>query len=266
MSMLQRVREHGRSPGIVLHLGAGRDAWAVRASLMAAEPGLRYLLHIAPVGGRMAISATPPRDLDAIPLEVLIDRLPDGFVVVSEDGVILRANAAFLDLVQAGAAGTVIGEKLGRWLSEPGADVGVLLDNVQRHHSVRLFQTTLYGELGGTTRVEVSAAGDGDGQARYFGMFLRDIGRRLPDTLQKPVDTVMDDVAEQLGKAPLLQVVKAAADAVERNLIKAALDRVDGNRTAAAELLGLSRQSLHAKLNRHAAEIEDLATPIERAM
>ena len=38
---------------------------------------------------------------------------------------------------------------------------------------------------------------------------------------------------------------------VERRYIEAALELTGGNRTAAAELLGLSRQSLYAKLNRY---------------
>ncbi|MGZ8403091.1 MAG: helix-turn-helix domain-containing protein, partial [Rhodoplanes sp.] len=35
------------------------------------------------------------------------------------------------------------------------------------------------------------------------------------------------------------------------NYVRAALDLAGGNRTAAAGLLGLSRQSLYAKLNRY---------------
>ena len=40
-------------------------------------------------------------------------------------------------------------------------------------------------------------------------------------------------------------------DIVEQHYIEAALELTRGNRTAAAELLGLSRQSLYAKLNRY---------------
>ena len=38
---------------------------------------------------------------------------------------------------------------------------------------------------------------------------------------------------------------------VERHYVKSALDLANDNRTVAAELLGLSRQSLYAKLNRY---------------
>ena len=248
-AMLQRVREQGRAPGIVLHLGANLAPWAVRASLMAAEPGPRFLLHIAPAGGRPAENMAA-----ALPLDELIARLPDGFAVVGPDGTVLRANQAFLDLVQAGADGAVRGQFLGQWLSEPGADAAVLLANVQRHGNVRLFQTTLFGELGLETSVEVSACGSGTGEFRYVAVLVRDVRRHLIDPTAPPLDSVMADVSDNLGRIPLLQAVKTAADTVERHMIRAALERVDGNRTAAAELLGLSRQSLHTKLNRHAAE------------
>ena len=53
---------------------------------------------------------------------------------------------------------------------------------------------------------------------------------------------------------PLRQLVKTTVDGVERHYVKAALDLVGGNRTAAAELLGLSRQSLYVKLSRYGFE------------
>ncbi len=244
--MLQRVREHGRAPGIVLHMGAAMAPWAVRASLMPTEPSLRYLLHFAPAGGGPAQSPA-----EELPVDDLIDRLPDGFVIASADGAVLSANQAFLDLTQAGTLGAVRGERLSRWLSEPGADASVLMAKLQRHQAVRLFQTTLRGELGTETKVEISAACSGQGTIGFCGILLRDIGRRLDGG--PSLETMMDGFTRQLGRESLLEIVRSAADVVERHLIKEALDRVGGNRTAAADLLGVSRQSLHTKLNRHAA-------------
>lgn len=259
-AMLMRVREQGRAPGIVLHLGARREAWVVRASLMAAEPGLRYLLQVAPASGKQPA----PGPDKVVPIDALIDRLPDGFVVASEDGTILRANRAFLDLVQAGAEGAVVGRRLGRWLSEPGADFAALRATVQRHRAVKLLSTTIHGELGAETQVEISAAGDADADPTHFSVLLRDVGRRLPEPSADGLAATLGAMTEQLGRAPLLKVVKDTVELVERHCIRAALERVDGNRTAAAELLGLSRQSLHTKLNRYASDtgVEDDAETV----
>jgi DNA-binding NtrC family response regulator len=47
---------------------------------------------------------------------------------------------------------------------------------------------------------------------------------------------------------------------VERHYVRSALDLAEGNRTLAAELLGLSRQSLYAKLDRYGLETPARAT------
>ncbi|GAC1347510.1 MAG: transcriptional regulator PpsR [Acetobacteraceae bacterium] len=252
LAMLRRVREHGRAAGIVLHLGAAMASWAVRASLMPAEPALRYLLNLAPAGGVPA-----QRPAETLPMVDLIERLPDGFVVVGPDGVILSANQAFVDLAQVGTVGAVRGESLGCWLSQPGADATVLLAGVQRHETVRMFQTVLHGELGTQVAVEISAAAATEGKLRFCGVLVRDVGRRLRDSETPGVEAMMDGFSRQLGREPLLDMVRTAADAIERRLIGEALERVGGNRTAAADLLGLSRQSLHTKLNRYAGPLSE---------
>lgn len=246
-AMLLRVREHGRAPGVLLHLQSSGQAWLVRASLMASGPGLRYLLNIASAGTRQP---KPGRDAP-VPLGALIERLPDGFVVLSGEGTVLRANRAFLDLVQVGAEGAVVGEPLGRWLSRPGFQLADLLATVRRHRSVRALSATVLGELGTETEVELSAAGNADADPEHLGVLLRDVARRSQATSDDLPGAGLEVIGEQLGKVPLLQLVRQATVAVERGYVTAALHRAGGNRTVAAELLGLSRQSLHTKLNRY---------------
>jgi len=50
---------------------------------------------------------------------------------------------------------------------------------------------------------------------------------------------------------PLKELVRETADVIERLCISAALKLTGDNRATAAELLGLSRQSLYAKLRRY---------------
>ena len=63
--------------------------------------------------------------------------------------------------------------------------------------------------------------------------------------------TALASLIGQSGRTTLPKLVDEAVETVERHYIEAALDMVDGNRTAAAELLGLSRQSLYKKLARY---------------
>lgn len=259
-AMLLRVREHGKAPAILVHLGRGQEPWLVRASLMTSEPGLVFLLQLTPTGPLLL----PADHTDPIAIDDLIEHGPDGFVVLSRDGTVLRANRAFLDLVQAGAEGSVVGERFGRWLGRPGADLSVLLANVRRHGVVRLFATTLHGELGADTDVEISAVGNSaDGELRHIGVLLRDVGWRLPAPTQQRLGSALGSFTEQIGKTSLRELVKDTVGVVERHYIEAALELTNGNRTLAAELLGLSRQSLYAKLNRYGAE-EDAPAVADR--
>jgi DNA-binding NtrC family response regulator len=68
--------------------------------------------------------------------------------------------------------------------------------------------------------------------------------------------TAFGTITEQIGKTPLRKLVDETTSVVERHHIKAALDLTNGNRTAAAEILGLSRQSLYAKLNRYGLDAD----------
>jgi transcriptional regulator PpsR len=247
-AMLLRVREQGKAPGIVVHLGQDRTAWIVRASLINSEPGPIFLLQLSRAGQPLLI----PKQTVSVPLEDMLDRMPDGFVIVDREGVIQRTNRAFLDLVEISAKGSVIGERLARWIWRPGADLSALLSNVYRHRLVRLFSTTIHGELGSEAQVEIAAAGSADIDPQYVGLLIRDVGRRL----QSPTDdrrllAAIGSITEQIGKTSLRKVVDDATGIVERHHIKAALEMANGNRTAAAGILGLSRQSLYAKLNRY---------------
>jgi transcriptional regulator PpsR len=250
------VRERGKAPGILLRLGEGRELWLARASLMASDLKAIFLLQLSPSG-------PVPSGYDTsehIPFEDLAERAPDGFVVIDDQGGILRANRAFLDMVQMGSEASLLGEPLGRWLGRPGADLTVLLANVLRLGAVRLFSTTLHGELGSEIEVEISACGSSAANPSAIAVFLRDVGRRLsPDGQKGGVGPLVDSLAKQIGKTTLRKLVDDTVELVERHYIEAALDLTGGNRTAAAELLGLSRQSLYVKLNRYGLDGDEKA-------
>lgn len=246
--MLQRVREQGRSPGILVHLGPEQRSWLARATPVVAEPGYVLLLQLSPVGVALPTEAGEP----AARLDELIERLPDALVLTNRAGVIRRANRAFLDLVQCAASRRVVGESLGRWLERPGADLGVLLESLGRHGSVRGFVSTIRGELGSETEVEISAVADAEPGVGHVLLVLRDLGLRLPPVAgERGREAVVMLPAQPVGRIPLQQLVREAVEQLERQQIIASLEQTGGNRTAAAALLGLSRQSLYAKLERY---------------
>ena len=256
--MIRRVRERGRTPGILLRLGSQQAPWLVRASLVTSAHEEIYLVQLAP-----SAAVRPIRDTgEPVRIEDLVEGAPDGFVAVDRQGNILRANRAFLELVQMGSESAVLGEYLGRWLGRPGADLAVLLANLGRLGAVRLFSTTLHGELGTDIEVEVSAWGKGTREGGSIGIIIRDVSPRLAVS-GGGLDGLIESLCKDIGKTTLRKLLDDTVGVVERRYIEAALDLTGGNRTAAAELLGLSRQSLYVKLNRYEME-SDSKQALER--
>ncbi len=245
-SLLLRARDQGRVPGILVHTGASAQAWVVRASITPAEAGPGYLLQFAAVGP----ASQPAKASAAASADPFVDYLPDGFVVADAQGIVRRANHAFLDLAQLGAEAAALGQNLGQWLRQPGADFAALKSFLERHGVVRLFTTTLHGELGTECEVEISATLSRETTPPAIALVLRNIERRGV-TGERSGPAVVAQAVSRVGSAPMSSLVQEATEVVERQCIAAALEKTDGNRSAAAEILGLSRQSLYLKLNRY---------------
>ena len=61
----------------------------------------------------------------------------------------------------------------------------------------------------------------------------------------------VEQLTELVGRVPLKEIVGETSDLIEQLCIEAALQLTRDNRAAAAEMLGLSRQSLYVKLRRY---------------
>ena len=192
------------------------------------------------------------------------DAAPDGLVITESDGRVVRANPAFIEMAQLGSAEQSRGELLDRWLGRAGVDFSVALANLRQNGSIKLFSTALRGEHGAATEVEVSAVSLADGDHRSgFGFAIRNVEKRLsassPSARELPRSVAQ--LTELIGRVPLRDLVREATDVIEKLSIEAALELTGDNRASAAEMLGLSRQSLYVKLRRfglaeHAADEE----------
>ena len=97
-----------------------------------------------------------------------------------------------------------------------------------------------------------SAVALGRGKAACFGFAIRDVGRRLtPQAKPRELPHSANQLAEMIGRVPLKELVRETTDVIEKLCIEAALELTGDNRASAAEVLGLSRQSLYVKLRRY---------------
>ncbi len=248
---LATVRAHGRADDVSVHLTNGDRPATLAVSLVRQDSTTLFLVRLLPqaseqlLGGRGAAS-------DSGTLR-LMEGLPDGFVVTDADGEIRSANRMFLDLAEVPTEDQVRGQSLGRWIGRPGADLSLLLATLREHGVVRLFGTSLRGELGSTSEVEVSCTAVSDGSGSAIGFLIRDVGRRLAHGPRGALDLTraVEQLTALVGRVSLKNLVRDTTDLVERHFIEAALETSEDNRTSAAEVLGVSRQSLYVKLRRY---------------
>ncbi len=185
----------------------------------------------------------------------LIESAPDAFVVTDIEGLILTANQAFIDLAQLATESQVRQQSLERWLGRTGVDLNVLITNLRQRGAVRLFATVIRGEYGTTSEVEISGVAVTDGDQPCLGFTIRDVSRRLVSEARttgagREMPRSVGQMTELVGRVPLKDIVRDTTDLIEQLCIEAALELTHDNRASAAEMLGLSRQSLYVKLRR----------------
>lgn len=259
-SLLGAVRAVGHAERIQASAAVGDRSFFVAASLFREEKSVYFLVRLSAVGETADTGESP---MSSVVLEV-VKSSPEAFVVTDVSGRLLFANQAFLDLAQLASEEQARGQHLDRWLGLPGVDANLILMQLRERQTLRLLSTRLRGELGSATDVELCAVAVPDAPEPCLGFAIRDIGqrqlieRRAPRERQRSVE----QLTELVGRVPLKELVRESTDVIERLCIEAALELTGDNRASAAEMLGLSRQSLYAKLRRHGlGELEPAFAP-----
>lgn len=249
-AMLERVRAAGRADEVRARLADTKRDFLVSASVFRQESASLFLVRLAPVAADASAAGVPKTKSRLVEV---VEALPDGFVVTDLEGRVLTANRAFVDMTQYAAEEQLRGESLERWLGRPGIDLNVLMANLRQHGSVRLFATTLRGEYGSTSEVEISAVAVTEGELPCLGFTIRNVGRRLAADVRggRELPRSVEQLTELIGRVSLKDLVRETTDVIERLCIEAALELTGDNRASAAELLGVSRQSLYVKLRRY---------------
>jgi transcriptional regulator PpsR len=247
-ALIERVLASGRPDSVHVDRESAEGVLAVSVSTLRQDQSSLLVVRLRP----LAEGAEGVIREDEAHLLAAAGVAPDGIVVTGRDGEVLAANRAFLEQTQIPNLQPLAGESLDRWLGRGGTDLGVLMGTLRQHGTLRLFRTTLRGQLGSELEVELNAAAIERIESACFAFFIRDVGRRLG--AERPVDADLpvwvDRLTERVGSAPLKDLVRESTDMIERLCIEAALRLSGGNRASAAELLGLSRQSLYVKLGR----------------
>jgi transcriptional regulator PpsR len=186
-------------------------------------------------------------------LSALYQQGPDAIVFTDEVGTILSTNDGFLDLIDAAHDLNAKGRGLADYLARGSVDLRVLTENAARAGRMRLYPTKMSGEFGSPRAVEISVTAIQAGPSNVFAFVIRDASRM--DNVRPAGAPVTDEnvrsVMELVGSASLKEIVAETTNVVERMCIETAIELTMNNRVAAAEMLGLSRQSLYVKLRKY---------------
>ncbi|MBD3679574.1 MAG: transcriptional regulator PpsR [Rhodobacteraceae bacterium] len=210
--------------------------------------GERFILcRLDPTEGE-----TGPEDELAQNLSALFHEGSDAIVFTDISGKITAANDAFLNLSDSAHLPRVKERHLADFLARGSVDFKVLAENAERNGVMRMYGTKILTEFGAQLPVEIAASYLSSRSTPTLVFVIRDASRA--ETLRRSGVTMDDDgvksVMELVGSASLKDIVSETTDVVEKMCIETAIELTNNNRVAAAEMLGLSRQSLYVKLRK----------------
>ncbi|WP_198970691.1 transcriptional regulator PpsR [Xylophilus sp. ASV27] len=249
-AMVAALRTAGRAEEVQAHVADGGGEVTISGSIFRQENGVLMVVRLSRVAAEVV--APDRANANAVLLKIM-QSAPDCIVVTDINGQIISANDAFVELVQLANEEQVRGESLGRWIGRTGVELSVLISTLRQRGSLRLFPTSLRCEHGLVSNVEISATLVREDDGAYLGFTIRDVSRRqgIEVRAAKDLPHSAGQLSELVGRMPMKDIVGETTDLIEQLCIEAALDLTRDNRAAAAEMLGVSRQSLYVKLRRY---------------
>lgn len=188
-------------------------------------------------------------------LAALFQKSTDAIVLCDTRGIVQDVNEAFLEIADVASLAEVKMRSLADFLQRGQIDLSVMLENAARSGHMRVYATKLANDFGPRAAVEISVVKLDDRDRPLVGFIIRDASRaeavRTPAKAANQSSVSNQNVAELVGSAPLKEIVAETNEVIERMCIETAVELTRNNRAAAAEMLGLSRQSLYVKLRKY---------------
>jgi transcriptional regulator PpsR len=246
--LITNAMSGAESRAAVLRAAAGEARFNTTVNLFRQDGASHLLVRPTPATGAGHQAAAN----DATFLHALLERLPEAFVVTDGDGRVIEANRRFLDVAELPALSAASGHVLDDWLGRPGIDFGVLMASLKDSGAIRGFSTVLRGAYGAQEPVDVTAAALFDHAEPRFGFLMRTepLASVADPAAASNIPRSVEQMKQLVGSVPMKDLVRETTDMIERLCIEAALELTGDNRASAADMLGLSRQSLYAKLHR----------------
>jgi transcriptional regulator PpsR len=254
--LLATLRTTGKADDLAIRLDDENRQAILSATMFRQDTATYYLLRLVPHAVGTSAIVLPRAQSKVVKI---ISEMPDGFVVTDLDRRIMTANAAFLELAQLGTEEQARGNTIDNWLGRPGVDTSLLVSQLLDKGAVRNFRTIARGQFGAVEDVEISGVAVQDGDIPCLGFTIHRVSRQAAVQAKPDASLLRSgaDFTRLVGKVPLKELIRESTDIIERLCIESALQLNSDNRAGAAEMLGISRQSLYVKLHRYGIDASD---------
>ncbi|MGE4243391.1 transcriptional regulator PpsR [Ramlibacter sp.] len=238
-SLLATARASGEPAEIRARLRGKTTSTSVVATPFRSDDQMRLLMRVRAMdvpGSSADLNATLAR---------LVDGASDGVVVTDSAGRILVANPAFLKLARMNTEAEVARRPLMDWIGVSNEQFAEMLDQVRRQGVTRRVASRLLSSDARLRQIELSAAVLTEGDQECIGFTLHlanDPG--APVVATGGLAAELEQLCARLGSAPLAEMLGQAAELTEGHLVSLALQRCEGDASAAARLLGVDRARL----------------------
>jgi transcriptional regulator PpsR len=247
-SLLRTALATGRIEMCSATLSGASQPLTVSTTVFRQEGGAQFLVRLTKrepsVASHLSVDASRV-------LSEAMEHFPDGWLLTDTVGTVKSVNEEGMALLGLTSPTQVVGQSLEGWLIRGAVDWGVINTSLKQQKPVRNFATDIRTLTGMTLPVEISGVYLAKPEPLYV-MFVRDLNRRTQSS-SAPSQTLPNpftDLSQLVGRRPIKDIVGDTVDTIERLCIEAALELTHNNRASAAEMLGLSRQSLYVKLRR----------------
>ena len=232
------------SDPVIIQMRGRQDKVMLRPTIFRAAGERILMCHVTSTD-----TTDAPSDSIDPNLHGLYANSPDAIVFSALDGTILSTNDSFLNLIGTAHDMTLRGQPLPDLLQRGTIDFKVMTENAAQSGKLRAYATRIAGDYGSPRDVEISVTRFQAGPHTVMGFVMRETGRSEA-AADGSADDGLSSVKELVGSSTLKDIVSETTNVVEKMCIETAIALTMNNRVAAAEMLGLSRQSLYVKLRK----------------
>ncbi len=251
MEALQQAAQEDETKGVEVMARRNGHSLMIYPDFFRAAGELHMLCRLVPVDAELSTSAEIAQST-----ALLFAATSDAIVLTDAKGVVRDANEAFLVMVDAAQMRDIRGNALAEYLARGAVDLKIMLDAALKQGRLSNYSTKMTSIVGTRTNVDISVSHlQHQGGEFGYGFVIRNVVPSEVSESEVVANAVSEDamknVMDLVGTASLKDLVSATSDVIEKLCIETAVQLTGNNRVAAAEMLGLSRQSLYVKLRKH---------------